>query len=251
MAGGRNRITLRGVAVHVAILKRDYLDRVLSGKKTVESRMTKTAMPPFGCIEPGETIFLKESGGRFRAEARAGRVWSFEDLTAAKVEQLRRRFQKRVGGDAAYWQSKQDARYATFVELTEVVPAAEGPDYAKSPYRAWFVLRKPAKRSRKSDKVPAQAPPGATTLTVELTQGGLRNGYVGVAGRRDFFPAGEFSLSLPDGTLQTTMLYRGVRIRWRGWGPYFDEHRLRPGDAIRFTPQGSRGYRVSFHRRTQ
>lgn len=54
---------------HLAILKKEYLDKILDGSKKVELRLTKTAVPPFGCTAVGDILFLKESSGPVRAIA--------------------------------------------------------------------------------------------------------------------------------------------------------------------------------------
>ncbi|MFW6059224.1 MAG: ASCH domain-containing protein [Phycisphaeraceae bacterium] len=219
------------MATHIAILQRPYLDLVLAGRKTLESRLTKTAQPPFGVVSPGDRIYLKRSGGPFAAIARAGDVHSYDNLTPTHIDKLRKRFNDRVRGNADYWRMKRNARYATFIELHDVAPIDVGPDYRKSAYKAWFVL-------------PDAADP---VLEVALTTGALRNGYVPIAGRADFFGAGDFELHLPDGQRITTDLYRAQRIRWRSWRSYFETANAKPGDLVRFVALGQRRYRVVFN----
>jgi len=49
--------------IHVAILKPGYIQAILAGTKTIESRLTKTAQPPYGKVVTGERLYLKASGG--------------------------------------------------------------------------------------------------------------------------------------------------------------------------------------------
>lgn len=222
------------MAIHVAILQQPYLEAVLRGRKTMESRLTRTAQPPHGMIAPGERIFLKRSGGAFAATARAGKVHSFDQLTPSDIHALRRRFNEAVGGTRAYWQEKRDARFATFIELRDVRSVSVGPPYKKSAYKAWFVLDEAA------DPV----------LEVPLSEGALRNGYVPVAARPDYFTEPRITLELPDGRCVSTGLYQGRRLRWRGWRAYFQEHGLRAGDLARFVREHAGHYRVSLIRLT-
>ena len=126
--------------IHVAILKPGYIDAILDGRKTIESRLTKTMQPPHGKIMEGERLFLKASGGPFMATAIAGGVLSFTDLDPVAVQQLREQYDEPICGDDAYWDTKRDSKYATLIELTKVEPIAVGPPYKVAYMKAWYVL---------------------------------------------------------------------------------------------------------------
>lgn len=126
--------------IHAAILIPGYIREVLAGRKTIESRMTKTRQPPHGKVTVGERLFLKASGGPYMATAIAGGVMSFEGTTPADITRLRKRYGKRIGGDDAYWHSKRDSRFVTLIELTDVEPVAVGPAYKPAYMKAWYVL---------------------------------------------------------------------------------------------------------------
>ena len=221
------------MSIHVAILQRPYLDLVLSGRKTIESRLSKAAMAPFGRVSVGERIFIKASGGRFMATALAESVQSFENLMPSRVQALRRQFNAGVMGDDGYWRAKRNSRYATFVRLGAVEPLEVGPAYGKSAYRAWFVLDDEA----------------SPLLDVSLTAGAIGNGYVPVTGRGGFFGQERFELILPDGRRVETDIHAGRRLRWRGWRGYYETQGVSAGDAVRFVALGPGRYRVSFKKR--
>ena len=216
------------VSVHVAILHKAYLKLVLTGEKTVESRLYRSARPPYGAIQPGERIYLKLAGGPFTALARAGRVEHHEALGPDDVDALHRRFEPAVRGGDAYWHAKRAARYATFVELVDVEPIDVGPAYRSDGYRAWFVL-------------PDDADP---VHDVTLSAGALRNRYV-IPGRWMTRPP-TIALHLPDGRVVTTQRTPRGHLRWRGWGAYFHAHAVAAGDRVRFVRLGEATYRVSF-----
>lgn len=130
--------------IHVAILHRRYLDLILLGVKTVESRLLRTRRTPYGMVRTGERVYFKESGGPFRATAVAGRVVHLGALTPADVRRLARQFEGEIRGGAAYWRSKSTARVATLVWLTQVRPIAFGPGVDGLPQwrprQGWCVL---------------------------------------------------------------------------------------------------------------
>lgn len=206
------------MAVHVAILKREYIAMILDGRKVIESRLSKVACPPFDCIEPDERVYLKVSGGPFAARAVAGDVITHADLTPDDVRDIEQRYRPAIGGDDAYWQAKQAARFGTLIRLREVEPIDVGPRFKPQNMRAWYVL------DDATDPV----------ADVVLTAGALRNGYVRLP--RHSVTAGprQVTLIMPDGQRIATDEYRGQQLRWRGWRRYFQAFDLHPGDVVRF-----------------
>lgn len=240
------------MARHVAILLRRYIDLILQGSKTIESRLTRTACAPYRRIQPGDVIYFKQSSGPYRAIAVAGEVLFHEGLTATAVEALRRRHNEAIRGDEGYWARKRHSQYATLIALRDVRAVATGPAIAPSRGIAWFVLG----RDRRAG-VPARD----RVVRVTLTPGAIRNRYVrlpcgagsatldsvSLNGSR---PAGKpLELTLPDGRLITTEVLGSCLIRWRGWGAYFDAHGVQPGDEVRFVPAGQGRYGVGFVKR--
>ncbi|MFN3168940.1 MAG: hypothetical protein ACE37H_17970 [Phycisphaeraceae bacterium] len=216
--------------IHVAILKPGYIDAILAGHKTVESRLTKTAQPPFGRVSAGERLFLKASGGPFMATAIAGEVSSFGDMLPRDVAALRKRYNKQIAGDKDYWHAKRDSRFATLIELADVEPIAVGPQYKVAYMKAWYVL------DERSSPVRDWA----------ITAGALRNRYACLPSPEGSKakPGARVLLELPDGAVIETELVRGRMLRWRGWAGLYDSAGARPGDTLRFIATGPGRYRV-------
>ena len=124
---------------HLVILKQPYIDAVLAGGKTVESRFGVTRHQPFGAISSDDIMFLKQSCGPVRAKCRAARVLQYNDLTPAKISSIRRRYGRQIGGDDSYWQQRADCRYGTLIWLDSVT-AIEPVRIDKRDRRAWVVL---------------------------------------------------------------------------------------------------------------
>jgi ASC-1-like (ASCH) protein len=124
---------------HLAILKKPYLDAIIEGRKTVESRFTKTRQPPFGQIYPGDEIFLKLSNGPVCAVAAVQAVKQFENLTAGEIQQLKTQYNSSILGENEYWESKRDCKYGVLIRLADV--RRTKPVFInKHDWRAWVVL---------------------------------------------------------------------------------------------------------------
>lgn len=124
---------------HLVILKKQYLDLILSGTKTIESRLLKTKHPPLGQINPGDKLFLKQSSGPVCATARVKSVKTFENLTPQKISELKNLYNDKVLGADVYWEMKSDCKFAIFAWLENVEDMP--PVYInKKDWRAWVVL---------------------------------------------------------------------------------------------------------------
>lgn len=204
------------MAEHVAILYKRYIDLILQGEKTVESRLTRTPRAPFRAIAPGDRIYFKASSGPFMATAIADSVDFHEALTPVKINRLKHQYNDAVCGDDDYWNAKLTSRYATFVTLRDVEPLTTGPAMKKSTGIAWFVLD------------------NTGGIEIKLTDGALRNRYVRVP--PDTL-RGDVTLILPDGKRVQTKVNKNRQLQWRGWKPYFAG--LEPGATVRLVPEGN------------
>lgn len=221
--------------IHVAILKPGYIHAILEGRKTIESRLTKTMQPPHGKVEPGERLFLKASGGPFMATAFAGKVQGFSDMQAKDVQRLRKKFGKQIDGDDAYWEMKKDSRFATLIELKAIEPIAVGPKYKIAYMKAWYVL---------DDAI-------SPVRDWTITPGAIRNRYacLPTPETSSLEPGSPIVLMLPDGETVETELSRSRMLRWRGWGSVYEAADVTAGDVLRFVAVESGRYTVSVVRR--
>ena len=48
---------------HRAILAKGWIDPILEGAKTIESRFTKVRCAPYGKVNTGDLVYMKECGG--------------------------------------------------------------------------------------------------------------------------------------------------------------------------------------------
>ena len=120
-------------------MKGEYLEALVFGRKTIESRFTKTRRAPWDRISAGDTVYLKVTSGPVIAVAEVGRVCQYENLTRGDIEGIRGEFGDAIGGSCEYWQSKGDCRYGVLMWL-EKVRVIEPVRICKRDWRAWVVL---------------------------------------------------------------------------------------------------------------
>src|SRR5262245_51208695 len=66
-----------GPRVHLAIFVEPFLDFVLSGKKTVESRFSVNRCPPYEHVSRGDIVLLKRASGPVVGACIVSAVWSY------------------------------------------------------------------------------------------------------------------------------------------------------------------------------
>ena len=125
---------------HLAILKRSYLELILAGEKTIECRLRRTAKPPFGVLEKGQRIYLKESSGPVRGVARAGKIIFRRINGSEELAMIRQEYGERIMAKDAFWQSNCGAGYCTLIFLEGVRALREPFRVSKNDMRGWVVL---------------------------------------------------------------------------------------------------------------
>lgn len=84
---------------HIAIMKKSWglTQKILSGKKKIESRWYTTKVSPWDRIKIGETIYFKDSGGKIKVKAIVEQVIQFSDLTSEKVKEILNTYGPNIG----------------------------------------------------------------------------------------------------------------------------------------------------------
>lgn len=130
---------------HLVILRPPYLDMILSGEKTVESRLSRHRHPAATRCAPGDLLYLKRAGGDIEGRARVTRIDHYDGLDADGLRALAEQWAGRVAAtepDDWYQRMNRDARHALFFTLADIerlhIPAAALPRRLPWP-SAWIV----------------------------------------------------------------------------------------------------------------
>ncbi len=127
------------VNYHLVILKRFYLDMILSGRKTIESRFLKTRRCFFDRLDAGDILFLKESSGPVCGKAKVAAVKKFENLQPSRIKKIKEQYNRSICGTEEYWKSKINSKYGILVRLADI-EQIEPVYIRKSDWRSWVVL---------------------------------------------------------------------------------------------------------------
>lgn len=127
-------------SVHLAILLEPYLQYILDGTKTVESRFSKNRIAPYNMVEPGDVVLLKKAAAKsISGVCVVSKVW-FYQLNPETWGQIRDGFSKALrADDPSFWHRRERAQFATLMRIAEVhpLPSIEVP---KRDRRGWVIL---------------------------------------------------------------------------------------------------------------
>lgn len=126
-------------ALHVAIMHEPYLEHVLTGRKTIESRFSVNRICPFEAVEPGDVLAFKAQSGPIVGLALVEHT-AFYELDSATWRSLRRDFAGPLcAADDEFWDRRAHARYASLLRICE--PARMPPvPVIKNDRRGWVRL---------------------------------------------------------------------------------------------------------------
>jgi len=124
--------------IHLAIFVEPFLQYLLDGKKTIESRFSINRCPPFNRVSKGDVVLVKKSGGPIMAVCLVKERWYYR-LNPNSWSEIKQYQEALCAQDPDFWESKKDASFATLImidQLREVTPI----DFDKRDRRGWVVL---------------------------------------------------------------------------------------------------------------
>jgi ASC-1-like (ASCH) protein len=85
--------------IHIAILSKKWklLEKIISGKKTIESRWYVNRVSPWNKINRGDTVYFKDSGEPVTCKASVSKVLQFENITKEKIIEILKAYGNKIG----------------------------------------------------------------------------------------------------------------------------------------------------------
>lgn len=148
----------RAIRIHLAVFVEPYLTYVLDGTKTIESRFTKRAGPPYQRVAAGDVVLLKKAGGRLLAVCRVSDAWFYE-LGPAAWASVEDRFLTAMRVSREFLRDRRSANYVSLMRLDDV-HQIEPLRVSKRDRRGWVVVHDPLS--------PRDVPPETTQLSLVL-----------------------------------------------------------------------------------
>lgn len=102
---------------HLAVFVGDYIEKILSGEKTMEGRFSLEKIPPYLTVKKGDEIYLKESGGLVLGRVFVDNVLYYENLSPETIGKIRKEYNQELCASDDFWQAKANAKYASLIFL--------------------------------------------------------------------------------------------------------------------------------------
>lgn len=126
-------------SIHLAIFIEPYLQYILEGKKTVESRFSKPKIAPYERAKKGDIILLKATGGPIVGVCQISDV-SFYELDSGVLLEIQREFTAMLcAEDPEFWKQRESAVYASLIRL-KAVREIRPMKFYKTDRRGWIVI---------------------------------------------------------------------------------------------------------------
>lgn len=135
---------------HLAIFTQPWLDLILDGKKTIDSRFTKVRCAPYGKIKAGDLVYLKESSGSVKGQFTVAKVEVFADLTSETLYEIDARYRREIFADLpsqSFWEKWLVSKYATLIHTKNITAYQKPFRYPRKGRAAWMLLDGPIRQT--------------------------------------------------------------------------------------------------------
>lgn len=125
---------------HLAVFVGGSPEKILSGKKQVDVRLSQSRIPPYLAVQKEDEILLKISGGKIIGKASVDNCLFYDNLTPAKVKEIQNNYNSMAMADEKFWDSKKNAKFASVIFLKNPHKFLTPVSYQKNDRRAWVII---------------------------------------------------------------------------------------------------------------
>lgn len=137
------KIQCQKVSLHLAIFNEPFLNFILTGVKTIESRLSINNVAPFRRVVPGDIVFVKKSSGGLCGIFEVGAVHYFSNLKQKTFEMVNTEFGEKLcwNSDPDFLNLKSQSNFLSLITIDNLIVFDEF-KINKSDRTGWVVLRR-------------------------------------------------------------------------------------------------------------
>lgn len=126
-------------SLHLGVFVEPFLQYILDGKKTMETRFSLVRCAPYERVESGDVVLLKKSGGAAVGicRIRSARFYKLEKDSWDEIKTFARDI---CAEDPEFWEQRKGASFATLMRIQNVKTITPF-TVKKRDRRGWVILR--------------------------------------------------------------------------------------------------------------
>ncbi len=104
--------------LHLAIFSPGEIQKIFTGKKTIDGRFSQIRCMPYKSIEKGDLVLMKKSGGKVYGYFVAGDIKFYEGLDNKQLEKIIKLYKDELSLNESFWHKKKNrTKYLTLIEI--------------------------------------------------------------------------------------------------------------------------------------
>lgn len=131
------------VNIHLAIFSEPFLSHLLSGKKTIESRLSINMKAPFGKVYKNDIVLIKKGGGEICGIFRVDEVKFFANINSEIIRKVDEEYGSKIlwNLDPTFLKNKSEAKFLTLITIG-MLTKIKSVETEKADRMAWVTIRK-------------------------------------------------------------------------------------------------------------
>ena len=125
---------------HLAVFAGVAAEKVLTGGKKVDVRLSRMKIVPFGRISTGDIVWMRKPGEKLVGSFIVGKVIYFDHPTTEDLKRLKNDYGKEMAMAEQFWANRKDCKYATVIFIDSSTRFLVSPQINKKDRRSWVVL---------------------------------------------------------------------------------------------------------------
>lgn len=105
--------------LHLAIFSPGYINKIFTGRKSIDGRFSVIRCAPFGMVEKGDLILMKKSGGSVVGYFVAGKVTHLDNPSPNKLKQIIQKYWNELCISNGFWKAKKNSKFVTLIEIKQ------------------------------------------------------------------------------------------------------------------------------------